>query len=143
MESNSNEKIKEIENSREVIIALMRKVTKWWSDEGYKFWSGTKFTEDGYLLASFSVSAEAKDMDDQEAFVADLRRKGYTIGGEDADCAFMVDNDNNRMLIRKVIKDRFPSARILEWENNREFGPDSGIFLMKKVRVEIRDITEI
>lgn len=143
MESNSNAKAMTIEDSKQVILNLMKKVSMWWSNEGYKYHTGTVLTEEGHLLVTFSVSAEAKSMEDQESFIAERRSQGYIIGGEDADCAFMVDNDNNRRLIRKVIKDRFPSARILEWVNNRQVGPDNEDFLLRKIRIEIRDITEI
>ncbi len=139
----SGKAIADIESSRQSILNLMQEVKEWWSQQGYRYHTGTVFTEDGHLLVTFRVSVEARDADDQEAFVDGLRNQGYTIGGEDADVAFMVDNSNNRKIIRRGIKERFPSAKIIEWSNNCQVGQDKEDFLLKEIKVRIMDITEI
>ncbi len=160
----ANQKIRELEEklgfSREVdglkeqLEYLRDKVSKWWDTEGFNYVSEVRFTPYGGLRLEFCFILEhfgmysrtpVSDERNQKEHIQHLKDMGFEFADFEksrSEKLDLIDNPNNRSLLTKMLKERFPSLRIHEWVN-RESYSKSDIFVIRHVDATIYDLVDI
>lgn len=116
------------EDAREKIKNLSETIKKWWRKKGFGHTSDIDFTEYGICKVKFSCMMSGDFMligdetpvlskEKKKDWVQELKDQGYNIKPEDRYNWEVVDNDKNKDLIIKNIKNRFPSVSIHSFEN--------------------------
>jgi hypothetical protein len=126
------------------------KFRHWWKTQGFGHTS--KFSIDSYgakvtLNASLSGNhsgmfsdTPVSDKEHKKTWLNSLVSKGYVLSGKIEREVELVDCDENRELVTKLIKEQFPSACICSISN---FGRQNGVFIIHDIEIMIRDLHDI
>lgn len=133
-----------------------KKIDKWWDIEGFHFIKEKSVTgggviklELGFMLSSFASRYSTTPVSDKEqlktkvqhfkdqGFEFTPKKRGYGLD--------LIDNDNNRNLIEKIIKEAFPSARVWSYHNHlrRTNKEEDDHFVLRSVEMTIVDLGDI
>lgn len=125
-------------------------IEKWWDIDGFNYIKeifvrpyGSIEVNFGFSFNEFRSMYSDKPVTVKEAFKAwieEVENKGFKLYKERHDIE-LLDNDENRKLVTDLIKKRFPSADIIEW-NNYSCGK-YGLFQIRYARVIIRNLFEV
>lgn len=135
-----------------------KKIDKWWDIEGFEYIRERKITsqgvvelELGFMLDSFTSSyskTPVTDKEESKTKVQYLVDKGFQFAPKTrgrGDCPDVVDNDHNRDLLITMIKDAFPSARVLKFNNflNRTNKEENDCFILRGIEIIISELSDI
>lgn len=133
---------------------LTNLVDKWWDIEGFNYIREMNFRkygmleiELGFSFNDFSSRYSDKPITSKEkhkSWIEEVKERGFKIVTRKGDGAMLIDCDDNRKMLIDMIKNRFPSAEILQFENynvSRKNG--SEFFEIRGLKILIRDIREI
>jgi hypothetical protein len=122
--------------------------SKWWRYEGFGHVSEFEFGQYGasmklscHLFGSFRLLDSPTPLSDKEAkakWYEHLAEQGIVLTKNRGEMA-VVDCDQTRATLRKLLAERIPSARIQNFENQ---GSDD-LVLLRQVKIFVRDITEL
>ncbi|MEK3975537.1 hypothetical protein [Psychrobacillus sp. FSL K6-1267] len=157
---NDLEKALESQQSVSSISAIVKvafeKIEKWWDIEGFNYIrekeitaGGTVKLELGFMLDSFTSNYSTTPVSDKEqlktkvqyltdqGFEFTPKKRGYGLD--------LIDNDNNRKLLEKVIKAAFPSARVWSYNNHLRSTNNErdDRFIIRGVEMTIIDLSDI
>ncbi|WP_019156919.1 hypothetical protein [Robertmurraya massiliosenegalensis] len=160
----ANQRIRELEeklgSSRtidglgEQLEFLRDKVSKWWNTEGFNHVSEERFTPYGNLRLEFCFMLDhygmysktpVSDKRNREEHIQHLRDMGFDFADFEksrSEKLDLIDNQNNRTLLTKMLKNRFPSLEIHKWDN-RSSHSNRDIFVIWHVDAIIRDLADI
>jgi hypothetical protein len=162
---NANMRIRELEQQlastkpvdglKEQLKYLVDIVRSWWNEEGFNFVTEERFMPSGALRVEFSFMLEMRrssfsdtpetDKRDSKQHIERLRSMGFEF------CDFetgrseklrLIDNQVNRDLLTKMLRNRFPSLEIVKWDNRSSF-KNSDIFTIWHVDAIIYDLNDI
>lgn len=142
---------KPVDGLAEQLECLTRIISDWWNRHGFHHVSEAHFTRAGFLNVKFSFMLEylssysqtpETDRRSRKERIAELEEAGWTIHHEEGGRSpKLVDNDNNRTRLIKLIQSRFPSAKIVRmrnWSSDVE-----GLFTFRDVEAYIYDLHDI
>lgn len=147
---------KPVDGLKEQLVHLYDVVNEWWDTEGFNHISKEKFYPHGglrmelcFMLDSRYFRSTSKtpvsDQRSTEEHVQHLRSMGFEFADfEDgrSEKLHLIDNQNNRTLLSKMLKERFPSLEIHSFDNkSSRTNPD--IFTIWHVDVSIYDLSDI
>lgn len=139
---------------KEQIAYLTGLVDKWWDIEGFKYIRDMSFRKYGMLevdlgfsFMEFSsrysdkpVTVKAK----HQTWIEELKERGFNIISAKRRDTMLVDCESNREMLIAMIKNRFPSAEILQFENyNMSRRSNNELFEMRGLKILIRDMRDI
>ncbi|MBU9200116.1 hypothetical protein KTD31_01695 [Burkholderia multivorans] len=129
---------------------MSRRLNDWWDLEGFGHIQDIAFKEYGCdvtfscsLFGDFSLTMSKTPVSDKERkqlWLQSLRDRGFDLVNEDRDME-LEDTEASRKALCKLLKERLPSADVLQLENHNR--RKSGSFVLRSVRVYIRDIQDI
>lgn len=141
--------------SANVEIAF-KKIDKWWDIEGFDFIRDKQITAGGgvklelaFMLDSLTSRYSKTPISDKEGLKTKVQYfmdKGFEFTPKKQGYGLdLIDNDNNRKLLEKVIKDAFPSARIWSFTNHLRYtnNEKDDYFILRGVEVTIFDLSDI
>ncbi|MEK3976081.1 hypothetical protein [Psychrobacillus sp. FSL K6-1267] len=157
---NDLEKALESQQSVSSISAIVKvafeRIEKWWDIEGFNYIREKEITaggivklELGFMLDSFTSYYSTTPVSDKEqlktkvqyltdqGFEFTPKKRGYGLD--------LIDNDNNRKLLEKVIKTAFPSARVWSYTNHLRStnNEQDDRFILRGVEMTIIDLSDI
>ncbi|QZN77358.1 hypothetical protein [Paenibacillus sp. DR312] len=142
---------KPIDGLKEQLRYLASTVSDWWNKYGFHHVSDENFTEYGHYTARFCFMLDHLSMysdtpvTDKRTWkerIQELIEEGWDIVFQDGRRSpQLVDNDNNRARLVKLVQSRFPSAKIIKTRNWRT--DDDGVFTFRDVEVYIYDLQDI
>jgi hypothetical protein len=125
-------------------------VEKWWDIDGFKYIReifvrpyGTLEITFGFSFNDFSSSYSDKPITVKEkhkSWIEEVQERGFRLINSNRDVN-LIDDDHNRKLLAELIKNRFPSAKILQWENYAVYKTDK--FQLRSVNVLIKELREV
>lgn len=132
------------------------KIDKWWDIEGFQYIREQSITGNGNAIVKFGFMLDTcassysetpvSDKKEKQTKVQYLMEKGFQLtpkkNGFDLD---VLDNDNNRKLLLHMIKEAFPSATIVNFENHvrRTNDEQENHFILREMKVIIYDLHDI
>lgn len=139
---------------KEQIKYLTDLVDKWWDIEGFNFIRemyfrkyGSVEIELGFSFMDFSTRYSDKPITAKEkhkSWIEEVQERGFKIESRKGDGAMLVDCENNRQMLIDMIKNRFPSVKILQFENyNVSRKNDNELFQIRGLKILIRDLRDI
>lgn len=144
---------KPIDGLPEQLDFLSRKVQRWWNKEGFNHTSDETFTSNGLFRLKFcfmlnywgSFVSETKETDKElkATHIQSLIDRGFQFAPETSHNNTpydLIDNDQNRKLLKQLLKSRFPSIQIFEYKN-RYLTND--IFIIREIDAIIKDVKDI
>lgn len=123
------------EDVREKIKNLNSSFKYWWNVEGFGHCSEEQFTSSGSLKVQLSgriaEAYRAKDTEDhtEEEKSCKLKKYGFDICEDDGYA--VIDSENNRALLLKLLKSKYPSAFIFDYRS----------YFGRRERNTIREVT--
>lgn len=160
----ANVKIRELERKigsedltdkiEEQISYLIGLVDKWWDIEGFQYIRDISFRKYGMLEAElgFSFMGFSSRYSDKpvtakikyQTWIEELEERGFNIISGKRRDSILVDCESNRELLISMIKNRFPSVEILQFENyNASRKRGSELFEIRGLKILIRDIRDV
>lgn len=133
---------------------LSDKVSWWWDVKGFGHVSKLHFGSWGYteldlschlfgtrVLSSMS-DTPVSDKSSYEQWVDGLRERGFELieDAQESREAMLADTDHNRALLRDVIKEAFPSGKLLSTENRMT---RKGLAYLIGVKVFINELADL
>lgn len=133
-----------------------RKIDKWWDIEGFEYIRKKQITgggimkfELGFSLDSFTSNYSKTPVTDKESLKTKIqylmdegfeftpKKRGYRLE--------VIDNDNNRKILIKMIKDAFPSAKIWKFNNHLRLMRDEqeSFLIIRGVEVTIPELNDV
>lgn len=139
---------------KEQIKYLTGLVDKWWDIEGFKFIREMSFRKYGLFEAKlgFSFNDFSSHYSDKpitrkekhKTWLEQLEERGFKVVKYKGDGAMLIDCDENRKLLINMIKNRIPSAEIIQWENyNVSRRNEEELFEIRQLEILIRDAQDI
>lgn len=135
---------------------VFKKLDKWWDIEGFNYIREKQITaggfvklELGFMLDSFTSSYSKTPISDKEELrtkVQYLMDKGFRFTPKKRGYGLdVIDNDSNRNLLEKLIKESFPSAKIWSFNNHlrRTNKEKDDHFILRGVEITIPEMTDI
>lgn len=131
------------------------KIKKWWSTEGFYYISEQKITEGGAIVVKFGFMLESftsfysdtpetdkKKLQTKKEYLED---QGFQFSKVERADKNIIDNDKNRKLLRKLVKEAFPSAEVFSYENNlhRTTKSNDDEYIIRYFDVTISDLSDI
>ncbi|MNW54193.1 hypothetical protein D3C74_317860 [compost metagenome] len=147
---------KPVDGLSEQLQHLSKTVRLWWNIEGFNYVSEEKFHPYGGFNAQFSFMLDSRSMRLlSETPVTDERNTKQHVqhlidmGFEFTDFEDgrseklkLVDNQNNRTLLTKMLKERFPSIKIHQWDNRNSYS-DPDKFVLWHIDATIYELSDI
>ncbi|AKG36114.1 hypothetical protein [Paenibacillus durus] len=158
----ANERIRELENQmgearpvdglKEQITHLTSIVSDWWREYGFRHVSDAGLTQYGFYKAKFCFMLEymgstfsdtpVTDKAQHKSRLEQLQEEGWNIGFDKrGNEPHLIDNDNNRTKLIKLIESRFPSAKIVRTRNH--YSDRRGHYEFRDIEVYIYDLHDI
>lgn len=141
--------------SANVEIAF-KKIDKWWDIEGFDFIRDKQITAGGAVKLELSFMMDSltsrysktpvSDKEELKTKVQYMMDKGYQFTPKKRGYGLdLIDNDTNRKLLEKMIKDAFPSARIWSFSNHLRHtnNEKDDYFILRGVEVTIIELSDI
>lgn len=133
---------------------LTNLVDKWWDIEGFNYIREMYFRkygmleiELGFSFNDFSSRYSDKPITSKEkhkSWIEEVKERGFKIITRKGDGAMLIDCEDNRKMLIDMIKNRFPSVEILQFENyNVSRKSQSELFEIRGLKILIRNIREI
>ncbi|HDR9105465.1 hypothetical protein [Paraburkholderia sp. A3RO-2L] len=129
---------------------MSQRLNDWWDLEGFGHIQDIAFGKYGCsvtfscsLFGDFAMTMSKTPVSDKERkqlWLQSLRERGFDLVEEDRDME-LEDTDASRKTLCKLLKERLPSADVLQFENHAHRKSNS--FMIRSVRVFIRDIKDI
>jgi len=130
---------------------LARRLNSWWDLEGLGHIPEIRFTDYGDCEVTLSCMLSGHNygffsktpVSDKERFklwLEDLRNRGFVLGETRHDREAVIDCTETREAVRKLIEQRFPTARITSYTN---WGDSNELFKLRDIKLFIRDLGEI
>lgn len=160
----ANEKIRELEQKiasdnpieglKEQLENLSKLFQRWWRTDGFGYVKEMRFTQYGRFEAELGISFSrfsslfskkpASERMSQKEWEASLVEQGYKIyqnerGGDKE----LMDCPENKELLTKLIEERFPSAFIEGWTNQRIYEADGHAYEIHTFKVDISDLKDL
>ncbi|ALP38006.1 hypothetical protein ASL14_19240 [Paenibacillus sp. IHB B 3084] len=142
---------KPVDGLSEQLEHLSRIISDWWDEHGFHHVSEPRFTSSGIFIAKFSFMLEylnrysdtpETDKQNRKQRIHELIEEGWDIISEDGGRSpKLVDNDNNRSRLVRLIKSRFPSAKIVRTRN--WCTDDEDRFVYRDIEVYIYNLHDI
>lgn len=142
---------KPIDGLKEQLQLLASRVSSWWNKYGFYHVSDVVFTEYGLYKARFCFMLDhlytfsetpVTDKKNRKQRVQELIEEGWDIYYEEGGRSpKLVDNDNNRSRLVKLIQTRFPSAKIVRTRNWCTDNED--VFVYRDIEVYIYNLHDI
>ncbi|WP_059051392.1 hypothetical protein [Paenibacillus senegalimassiliensis] len=142
---------KPIDGLKEQLQLLASKISDWWNKYGFYHVSDAMFTEYGLYKARFCFMLDhlytfsetpVTDKQNRKQRIQELIEEGWDIYYEEGGRSpKLVDNDNNRSRLVKLIRTRFPSAKIGRTRN--WCTDDENVFVYRDIEVYIYDLRDI
>ncbi|WP_028592426.1 hypothetical protein [Paenibacillus massiliensis] len=142
---------KPINGLKEQLQFLASTVSNWWNQYGFHHVSDEIFTEYGHYKAHFCFMLDhlytfsdtpETDKRDRKQRIQELTEEGWDIVYEEGGRSpKLVENDNNRSRLVRLIKSRFPSAKIVRTRN--WCTDNENVFIYRDIEVYIYDLHEI
>ncbi|MCK2000817.1 hypothetical protein MZM54_05365 [[Brevibacterium] frigoritolerans] len=133
-----------------------KKIEEWWDIEGFNYIREKQITaggvvklELGFMLDSFTSrysKTPVSDKDELKTKVQYLKDKGFQFTPKKRGYGLdLVDNDSNRKLLEKIIKEAFPSARIWSFDNHlrQTNNEKDDYFILRGVEITIFELCDI
>lgn len=145
-----------VDGLAEQLKHLSGKVSDWWKREGFNHVSEQKFLTYGGFQVEFCFMLSSRyfrstsdtpisDERDTQEHIEHLRNMGFEFADFETDrCEklHLIDNQMNRTMLTKLLKERFPSIEINSWDNKCSYSnPD--IFTIWHIEAFIRDLSDI
>lgn len=157
----ANERIRELENQlgegkpidglKEQLKYLADIVSKWWNKYGFHHVSDEEFTEYGqykarfcFMLDHISMFSDTPETDkkNKKDRLKELSDEGWDIVYDDnGRSPELLDNDNNRKRLIKLIEGRFPSAKVVRTRNH--YSNKNGDYKFRDIEVYIYNLRDI
>lgn len=157
----ANERIRELEKQlgegkpidglKEQLRYLADIVSNWWNKYGFHHVSDEEFTEYGqykarfcFMLDHISMYSDTPETDkkNKKDRLEQLTAEGWDIVyNENGRSPELLDNDNNRNRLVKLIEGRFPSSKVVRTRNH--YLHKSGEYTFRDVEVYIYDLRDI
>lgn len=138
------------EDAREKMKNMCDAVRKWWQTNGFGFLKDDVFIGNGYYKATFSGWLTHRDTTDDlssKQKSEKFAKMGFDISeGEKADYSsdrHILDTDNNKRLLKKMLKEKYPSLEILEYRSHAWRNKDNGIAQICDIEIMIYDLNDI
>lgn len=138
---------------KEQIKYLTDLVDKWWDIEGFNYIRemffrkyGSLEIELGFSFEDFSARYSDKPITAKEkhkSWIEEVQERGFKIDKYKGYGSMLVDCESNRQMLIDMIKNRFPSAEILQFENYNVSRKNSELFQIRGLRILIRDVKDI
>lgn len=138
------------------IEIAFKKLDRWWDIEGFNYMRDKQITaggviklELGFMLDSFASNYSATPITDKKELktkVQYLVDKGFQFTPKKRGYGLdIIDNDNNRKLLAKMIKDAFPSSRVWKYDNHlrRTNKENDDYFILRGVEITISELSDI
>lgn len=132
------------------------KLNKWWDDEGFNYIKDISFSSGGNIKVNFGFMLENLSLrysdtphSDKEALkdkIQDFVDKGFIFAKTDrGNEKNLIDCDKNKELLIQMIRDTFPSAKVISFTNHlfMEKGPDKDKHILRYFEVYIYDYSDI
>lgn len=143
---------KPLDGLQEQLKFLHDQVNAWWSDKGFNHISEYQFSPYGGYHLQFHFMLESRrysflsdtpetDRIETKQHVENLRQMGFEFLSDKNGKNQVLDTDNNRKLLLKFLKDRFPSLKIhgfKNWSTDKE-----GVYILRHIEATIYDLQEI
>jgi len=147
---------KSVDGLQEQLKVLSNKVRDWWNAEGFNHVTDYKFDPYGGYHVKFSFMLDMRrsrlssktpvtDIRKTDEHVQYLRDRGFQFADFEDDRSEklkLIDNQNNRLLLTEMLKERFPSIKIESWDNKSSYSNDD-IFIIWHVDAYIYDLGDI
>lgn len=147
---------KPVDGLAEQLQYLNHTVNDWWKKEGFNHVGDEVFYPYGgfrgrfcFMLDSryFHSTSEtpASDERDTKEHIHHLREIGFEFADFEegrSEKLRLIDNQTNRVLLTKMLKDRFPSIEITSFDNRRSYS-NRDIFVIRHVDAIIRNLADI
>ncbi|TCZ76157.1 hypothetical protein E0485_15070 [Paenibacillus albiflavus] len=158
---NANQRIRELEKQLgeakpldglpEQLKHLASTVSNWWNKHGFHHVSDEEFTEYGHYKARFCFMLDHISMFSETPVTDKISKKDRLkqLAAEGYEIVYnkygrspeLLDNDNNRSRVIKLIQSRFPSAVVFKTRNH--FDRSEGYFTIRDMEVYIYDLKDI
>lgn len=126
---------------------------KWWNVEGFNYIRSISYRQTGVADVYFSFSFSEfgsmyskKPITIKNAFnewLRNIQLEGFELV-KVKNCGIQIlDNENNRNLLIKLLKSRLPSCQIIKWDNYNYGDKGNDIFIIKEVNVLIYNLNDI
>lgn len=142
---------KPIDGLKEQLQFLASTVSKWWNKYGFYHVSDEIFTEYGHYKARFCFMLDhlytfsdtpETDKKNRKQRIQELIEEGWDIVYEEGGRSpKLAENDNNRSRLVRLIKSRFPSAKIVRTRN--WCTEDENVFVYRDIEVYIYNLHDI
>lgn len=140
-----------VDGLSEQLEHLGRIISDWWDEHGFYHVSEASFTRSGIFTAKFSFMLEylnsysrtpETDKRNRKQRLKELEEEGWDIVYEEGGRSpKLVENDNNRSRLVRLIKSRFPSAKIVRSRN--WCTDDENVFVYRDIEVYIYKLHDI
>ena len=134
----------------EFLIELESALYKWWKSNGFSVITDTSFGAYGFngefsldiSLISFMSTRPVTDSECKQSKLEKMVEEGYELVKESRTCYELLDTPKNRELIISLLKNKFPSVKIMRW-NNVLASNESDKFILRGFEAYIKDLSEI
>lgn len=145
---------KPVDGLAEQLKHLVDVVSNWWNQEGFNHVSNQKFYPYGGMRMEFSFMLDSysrfsktpvSDARDKQEHIQHLRDMGFEFADFEngrSEKLNLIDNPHNRLLLSKMLKERFPSIKIHSWDNKSSYSDDE-IFVIWHIDASIYDLKDI
>lgn len=128
----------------ETIRSLVEEVEDWWKTEGFNYISKPSFSSMGSLFCKLCFMLSSEDDENGNHFQS-LQDEGFIFCkgmGRDYEKK-LLDCDINRELLKKMIKKRFPTSKVIEWNSRVISKSKTDESAINEVHIVIYDLCEI
>lgn len=126
----------DFQKAKNIVELGFQNISSWWRSLGFHYLDKMSMNRYGIVQVSLPFILEGKEQEDL------LIEEGYDLCGEE-DCRCLVDTKNNRNRMLSVIENRFPSAKIISWENKCRPGDNSEDFILKGVIFNVKAFEDL
>lgn len=142
---------------KQQLNAINEKINKWWDEEGFNYIQDITFTGNGTIKVVFGFMLDSSsslmfsktphsDKESLKAKIQSLVDQGFIFAkkdhGNDKD---LIDCDQNRELLIKVVMSAFPSAKVISFRNHlfMDKGVDENNYILRDFEVYIYNYEDI
>ncbi|PLS18874.1 hypothetical protein CVD28_00290 [Bacillus sp. M6-12] len=146
----SNNPIEGLKEQLEHYASLFQ---RWWRADGFGYVKEMRFTQYGRFEAELGISFHrssifskkpASERQSKKEWLESLKEQGYKIyenerGGDKE----LIDCPENKELLINLIEQRFPSAFIEGWRNQRIYEAEGHVYEIHEFKVDISDLQDL
>jgi hypothetical protein len=143
--------LKPIEGLKEQLNQLSNIVSEWWKSDGFDFVSDFRFYSGGSAAMKFcfmlnngyssGITSTRRHLT-KDQYIKQIKENGYEIKEIEGTGLVVLDTLNNRMLLRNLLVDRFPSIRLNSF-GNHAVGKHDDIYILDGIDATIFDLRDI